>query len=176
MNGVAVQRARRASCRRMKRSSASKSLPRRVGSVQAAPRSASSGMVRGRLRALGADGVPWVTWAGAARPRAVSAAVDLAPDHVGREVLLAFVDGPSEAPVLVGVLRTSCETALPPTALDLTIDRERILLEARTEIVLRVGKAAITLGADGQVSIKGVNVASTALATNRIRGGNVQIN
>ena len=44
------------------------------------------------------------------------------------------------------------------------------------QITLKCGKASINLKADGTVAIRGTNVASRASNTNRIRGGNVQIN
>ena len=47
---------------------------------------------------------------------------------------------------------------------------------ASRELVLRCGKASVTLTSDGAVRIRGTDVLSRASATNRIRGGNVQIN
>jgi hypothetical protein len=98
----------------------------------------------------------------------------------GREVVLLFEDGDPKRPIIVGVLQPSPtkgaenDTAVRPPAVE--IDGERLIYTAGQEIVLRCGKASIQLLSDGTVRIKGSNVLSRASATNRIRGGNVQIN
>jgi hypothetical protein len=66
------------------------------------------------------------------------------------------------------------ETSVP--ALDLLVDRQRIVLSAQQEVVLRCGQASITLTADGRLVIKGADVVSSAERVNRIRGGAVKIN
>jgi hypothetical protein len=66
------------------------------------------------------------------------------------------------------------ETSVP--ALDLLVDRQRIVLSAQQEVVLRCGQASITLTADGRLVIKGADVVSSAEQVNRIRGGAVKIN
>jgi hypothetical protein len=53
---------------------------------------------------------------------------------------------------------------------------ETVSLEAERQITLRCGKSSIQLQADGSVLIRGAYVLSRASGTNRIRGGNVQIN
>ncbi|RKH36875.1 hypothetical protein D7V93_42615 [Corallococcus llansteffanensis] len=68
--------------------------------------------------------------------------------------------------------------ALPTPAepLETTVDGQRVVLEARDEIVLRCGQSSITLRRNGQVVIRGVQVETRATGLNRIKGGNVQIN
>lgn len=56
------------------------------------------------------------------------------------------------------------------------IDDERILIEAEHEIELRCGEAAIILTRDGRILLRGTYISSHASATQRIRGGAVQIN
>ncbi len=53
---------------------------------------------------------------------------------------------------------------------------EAITLEAERQITLRCGKSSIQLQKDGTLLIRGAYVLSRASGTNRIRGGNVQIN
>jgi uncharacterized protein (DUF2345 family) len=60
--------------------------------------------------------------------------------------------------------------------LEIDADGERIVLEAKKEIVLRCGKASITLTADGRIVHKGVELVSSASETNRIKGSRVKIN
>lgn len=53
---------------------------------------------------------------------------------------------------------------------------QAITFEAEQVVSLRCGKASIQLQRDGSVLIRGAYVLSRASGTNRIRGGNVQIN
>lgn len=64
----------------------------------------------------------------------------------------------------------------PDAPLELRIDGQRLMLEAREELELRCGDASITLRRDGLVLVRGVDLVSHARARNRIRGASVQIN
>jgi len=55
-------------------------------------------------------------------------------------------------------------------------DGERVLLQAERELVLRCGKASITLTRAGKILIRGAYVSSHADGAQRIRGGTVEIN
>jgi hypothetical protein len=104
--------------------------------------------------------------------------------HGGADVVLLFEDDCSRLPIVVGLLVSSASDAAPaavahPTdraGAEAAVDGERLVYTARREIVLRCGKASIQLTSDGAVRIRGTEVLSRASATNRIRGGNVQIN
>jgi hypothetical protein len=132
-----------------------------------------------RLVAIGPDGEPWVggTEAGLAQSARARSTIGLGPAMVGREVLLCFA-GPQRTPVVVGLLFTPGDgmASAPAPTVDLVVDRRRIVLEARQEVILRCGKAAIRLGADGKVYVQGADVVSSAARVNRIRGGAVKIN
>lgn len=67
-------------------------------------------------------------------------------------------------------------TAAPTKALAVTRSKESLLLEADREVVIRCGKASITLTADGKIIIKGANLLSTSSGQHRIRGASVSIN
>ena len=54
--------------------------------------------------------------------------------------------------------------------------REEVDLTAEREIVLRCGKASITLRRNGRVVIRGTYVETRAEGVNRVQGGSVQIN
>lgn len=132
-----------------------------------------------RLQALGPRGEPWVT-DGLAKRKPVKARslVALYPSLVGREVLVCAAQ-PEGTPVIVGFLHEpdlAAKENAPATSVDLVVDRERIVLSARQEVVLRCGQGSITLTADGKVTVRGADVVSTANRTNRIRGGAVRIN
>ena len=53
---------------------------------------------------------------------------------------------------------------------------ERLELTAEREIVLRCGKASITLTRAGKVLIRGDYISSRSSGVNKIKGGSVQLN
>jgi hypothetical protein len=55
-------------------------------------------------------------------------------------------------------------------------DGERLLLSARNQLVLKCGKASITLTREGKVLIQGSYVSSRSTGVIRIKGGSVQLN
>jgi hypothetical protein len=79
---------------------------------------------------------------------------------------------PSDAPALTpqGVAPTA---DVPREAL---VDGKRIVFDAQDEIVLRCGKASITLRRNGRIIIRGTRVETAAEGVNRIKGGTVEIN
>jgi hypothetical protein len=64
----------------------------------------------------------------------------------------------------------------PEEGLDAMIDGKRVQIEGKDEIVLRCGKASITLRRNGRVVIRGTYVETRSSGTNRIKGGAVLIN
>lgn len=56
------------------------------------------------------------------------------------------------------------------------VDGSEVVLEVQDEIVLRCGKASITLRRNGRIVIRGTYVENRAEGVNRIKGGSVQIN
>ena len=65
-------------------------------------------------------------------------------------------------------------TTLPVIEAD--VDGRRVRLTARDEIVLQCGKASITLRRNGRVIVRGTYIETHSDGTNRIKGGQVQIN
>jgi hypothetical protein len=55
-------------------------------------------------------------------------------------------------------------------------DGERLVVSAVHGLVLRCGKASITLSADGKIVVRGTHVVSHSSGLNRIKGGSVQVN
>jgi hypothetical protein len=102
----------------------------------------------------------------------------------GREVLLAFENNDPRLPIIVDTMYSLIEEITEPaTAVieaeepqDVTINGKRISFDADDEIVLKCGKASITLTKAGKVLIKGEYVLSHSSGENRIRGGSVSIN
>jgi hypothetical protein len=159
-----------------------------VGSVvarpvpPAAPAFAPTGAVVGELLALADDGhTPLVRHPGQAADAAAlpaRSAVDLAGRHVGRQVLLVFEHGDAARPIVIGVLQgePGWPLADPPAQVQVDADGQRMLVSARDELVLRCGKACITLTRAGKVLIQGTYVSSNSSGVNRLRGGSVQLN
>lgn len=86
------------------------------------------------------------------------------PRDLGREVCLSFLKNSLSQPIVLGLLHRSEDST------------RELKLSSSMGISLTCGKATILLRPDGTVAIRGVNIASRASHTNRIRGGNVQIN
>jgi hypothetical protein len=136
--------------------------------------------VVGELVALADDGcTPLVI--DPSRPQAVLRArscVDLHGAHIGRPVVLAFESGDPARPIVMGVLTGPSGT--PSQALSRVVEvsreGERLVVSASGQLVLRCGKASITLTQAGKVLIEGAFVLSRSTGVNRIKGGSVQLN
>ena len=116
------------------------------------------------------------------RPVPARTTIALSPQHVGRDVLLAFEDGDPSRPIVTGILIDSVgptdEGTLvrpgPPTGI--VADGRRLTVEAGRELVLQCGKSSITLHADGSVYIRGMRIVSRARGANKVKGSTVEIN
>lgn len=98
----------------------------------------------------------------------------LAREDIGTQVALMFVGGDPSRPLVIGRIQRLPEARQAPAVAH--IDGERLELSAEREIVLRCGKASITLTREGKVLIKGAYLSSRSSGVNRIKGGSVQIN
>ena len=139
------------------------------------------GLSIGRLLALVDEGrTPLVSFAGqpgtgALRARSV---VDLHRSHVGQDVVLGFELRDPSRPIIMGVVRGQSEWPLSETPGQVTLeaDGQRMVVVADRELVLRCGKASVSLRYDGRVEIRGENILTQAAGPNRIRGGSVELN
>ena len=102
----------------------------------------------------------------------------------GRKILLVFENNDPELPIIMDVICESFDDAPDMRPVDLQvnkpdqvfIDGTRVTFDAKEEIVLRCGKASVTLTRAGKVLIRGEYVSNHASGLNRIKGGSVQIN
>jgi len=153
-------------------------LPLPAGPVPPPP---FAGVVIGELLAIGDDGrSPLVRYPDQPGTAAVVArsTVDLHGAHIGRQVVLMFEAANPMRPIVMGVLRPDDASPLYAMAGEVEVDADgaRLLVGAKEQIVLRCGKASITLTRAGKVLIKGSYLLSRSSGVNRIKGGSVQLN
>jgi hypothetical protein len=140
-----------------------------------------SGVRVGTLVGLTDDGcTPLVIYPGQVGCAAVTAraTLDLHGAHVGRSVVLMFEDGDPRLPIIIGCLAQQEGAAMEARSAQVEVDTdgERLLVTAKDQLVLRCGKATITLTKAGKVLIQGTYVSSRSSGVNRIKGGSVQLN
>ena len=144
-------------------------------------------VVIGRLVSFGADGTPLVDFPGNPLQEPLSALTTarLETTMTGRVVALLFADGNLAQPVVIGLIQRPAEEGVtvvdalgqtPGRPGEARVDGERVLLSADREMVLKCGRASITLTRAGKVLIRGAYVLSRSSGVNRIKGGSVQIN
>lgn len=139
-----------------------------------------SGVVIGMLVGFSEEKNPLVVYPGnpsedAMKARSTSV---LTEEHIGKEVALLFEGGDPLSPIIIGPIHHPSSLVAPansqPWSAD--VDGERVVLSAKSEIVLKCGKASITLTKAGKVLIRGTYLLSRSSGVNRIKGGSVQIN
>ena len=143
-----------------------------------------NGVVIGTLVEFDDAGHPLVDFAGNVETQPVAARNTAVLDQsvIGRDVALAFESGDPRKPIVLGPIQQPQLTQVPDEThqdtapLDAVVDGERIVLSADKEIVLRCGKASITLTRAGKILIRGAYLLSRSSGVNRIKGGSVQIN
>ena len=104
--------------------------------------------------------------------------VDVRPSHIGRPAVLMFEDSDPHLPIIVGCVRDTVAIGLPevPGQVEVEADGERLIVSAKDRIVLRCGRASITLTKEGKLILQGDYVSSQSSGVVRIKGGSVHIN
>ena len=104
--------------------------------------------------------------------------VDLHGAHIGKAVTLMFENGDPTRPIVTGILREHAGWPLEekPAQVEVDLDGERMIVNAKEQLVLRCGKASITLTKAGKVLIEGSYLLSKSTGVNRVKGGSVQLN
>lgn len=149
--------------------------------LKAAQGATHSGVIIGEIIAITNEGrTPLVLYPDQPGTAALQACtvVDLHGKHIGSKVALMFEGGDASKPVVMGVLRgvTGWPLTEPPGQVEVDADGERMIVSAKSEIVLRCGKASITLTKAGKVLIQGTYVSSRSSGVNRVKGGSIQLN
>lgn len=103
-------------------------------------------------------------------------------------VVLLFENSDPALPIVTGLVQTAephlalvadAAPDVPPDVDEPTearVDGRRVVLEGKEEVVLKCGKASITLKADGRLVLRGAYVETYSKGVNRIKGGVVKIN
>lgn len=149
-------------------------------------------VVVGILIGIDDAGVPLVVFPGSQSELGIQAraVVVLSPDEIGQEVALLFEGGDYQRPLIIGrIPKAESVTKKSPVEiqepsqeekqaepLSAEIDGECIYFNAEKEIVLRCGKASITLTKAGKILIRGTYLSSRSAGVNRIKGGSIQLN
>lgn len=109
---------------------------------------------------------------------AARSVVDLHGEHIGKQVVVLFEAGYPARPIVMGVLRDreGWPLADRPGTVEVDAGGERLIVSAKQQLVVRCGKASITLHRGGKVTIRGTHIVSHSEGVNRIRGGSVQLN
>ena len=99
-----------------------------------------------------------------------------------QQTVVLFENGDRSRPIIVGFIET-IQPSSPVTqpagevqVIEADVDGKRVRVTAQDEIVLQCGSASVTLRRNGRVLIRGTYVETRSDGTNRIKGGQVQIN
>ena len=149
--------------------------------VSGPPSAAFTNVVIGELIAMTDEGrTPLVLFPNQPGTAALKArtVIDLHGPHIGNKVVLMFESGDPGKPIVMGLLREREGRPLNehPGQVEIDADGERMIVSAKSEIVLRCGKASITLTKAGKVMIQGTYVSSRSSGVNRVKGGSIQLN
>ncbi len=146
------------------------------------------GVVIGKIVAIDDSGEIRVDFPGNLQrhPMVARSAVAFQQNDAGREVALIFEKGDPQKPIIVGPLcnpeqsfspfAENGQATEPESPVEASVDGQCVTITAKEQIVLRCGKASITLTRAGKILIRGKYILSRSSGVNRIKGGSVQLN
>lgn len=95
----------------------------------------------------------------------------------GASVALMFEGGDPWKPIVIGPMRDEAFVSMEQEpAVEIEKDEESLTLTAKKQIVLRCGKASITLTRSGKILLRGTYILSRSAGVNAMKGGSVHIN
>lgn len=126
--------------------------------------------------------IPSVSFPGCSSEQGIRARTTVAftRSDIGKQVALLFESGDMRKPVIIGRIQTPAlgiqEPKPAPETVETILDGERLTLTADREIVLKCGKASITLTRAGKIIVRGAYLLNRSSGVNKIKGASVQIN
>jgi uncharacterized protein DUF6484 len=134
------------------------------------------GVLVGRLVGLRQNGEPVVDHSHNKPDEVLTARtiVPLSRSQIGSQILLTFEECDPNKPVVMGLIGNFSTQSTKPV--EVKVDEETLVFTAKNEIVLRCGRASITLTRAGKVLIRGAYLLSRSSGVHRIKGASVQIN
>ena len=153
-------------------------LTKGVSSERSNSRQSSAGGIQlGTLLSIDELGRPLVVWGAQSSTIAARTLVTVSKENYGQVVVLGFESGEESRPIVLGLMQQP-QTDMTVRGQRVTVETGdgRVIVQAKDELELRCGEAAILLQADGRITLRGQYITSHAEAGQRIRGGSVQIN
>ena len=92
--------------------------------------------------------------------------VPVTREMAGRDAAVMAIQGDPQGLLILGVIQSPIPLSV----------RERHVIEAGNELVLRCGRSSLTLRADGHVTLRGKHLLTRADGHNRVQGATVQLN
>ena len=149
------------------------------------------GVVIGMVMDVTKDGIQ-VVFPGNPSEEAISAraTVPLSTRDIGAEVALIFEQGNPGAPIIMGrLLRPgdgmddpddgTTELDMAPAPMRVSVDDEAeeiVEITGKEQVVIRCGRASITLTKAGKILLRGAYISSRSSGANRIKGGSIHLN
>ena len=150
--------------------------------VSSEPQGATmGGVATGQFHGFGLDGQPLVSGLRELPGEVVHArtTVRLMQQMEGADVVLLYERGDPRRPIIIGVLQERAivrDSGEKLRLMSIDADKDRLVVSAEREIVLRCGDASITLTRAGKVIIKGNYILSRSTGYNKIKGAAIDIN
>ncbi len=150
------------------------------------------GVVIGMVMDVTKGGAIQVVFPGNPQDEAIRAraTVPLSTRDIGAEVALIFEGGNPTSPIIVGrLLRPgdgvndpddgTTEIDLAPAPMTVSVDNgadEIVDIAGKEQVVIRCGRASITLTKAGKILLRGAYISSRSTGANRIKGGSIHLN
>lgn len=109
----------------------------------------------------------------------------LKKESEGREVLVIFVNGNPDEPVIIGMFENVLENLVcmdfenpqpeENKPIETFVDGKH-MITAENELILTCGKGSIIIEKDGKIILKGTEILSRASGANKIKGSIVELN
>ena len=155
------------------------------GAIGSRDAQTGASFLTGHLRGLDDEGRPLFQPEGAEESIPVAIGVELSDGVIVRAIRrqrrAIVVRTADQAPrwILIGLVRDRVneKARVAKTGrLEVTVDGEKLKLEAEHDIELKCGEASITLRYDGRIEVRGTHILSASRGPNRVKGATIALN